>query len=391
MTQEQQGPQGSPEAPKPHKRRVRYSGRNPRRFEDKYKELNPEKYARDMAHIIAKGRTPAGTHIPICVKEILEILDPKPGETGLDATLGFGGHAQEILARLSPGGRPSPFGASPAPIDVKVKSPASVPGPKERGRLFALDVDPIELPRTEVRLCGLGFSEKVFIARRMNFAGIMGLLPEAGGGFDFVLADLGVSSMQLDNPKRGFTYKFDGPLDLRLNPSRGLPASELLKSISFKTLAKLLAENADEPHAEIIARAIKSSLTPLTTTMQLSAVVRAALEKLPSKETDTAIKRSLQRTFMALRIGVNEELSVLDRFLAALPWCLKPGGRAAILSFHSGEDRRVKKAFAAGVNSGIYSSAAPTCLRPSPEEQKKNSRSSSAKLRWAVRSSTPIR
>ena len=362
MTQDRQEPGDSPEAPKPHKRRVRYSGRNPRRFEDKYKELNPEKYARDVEHVIAKGRTPAGMHIPICVKEILEILDPKPGETGLDATLGFGGHAQEILPRLSPG-----------------------------GRLFALDVDTIELPRTEARLRGLGFSKDVFITRRMNFAGIMGLLPEAGGGFDFVLADLGVSSMQLDNPARGFTYKFDGPLDLRLNPSRGVPASELLKSISFKALAKLLAENADEPHAETIARAIKGSLSPLTTTVQLSDTVRAALAKLPSKETDNAIKRALQRTFMALRIGVNEELSVLDRFLEALPWCLKPGARVAILSFHSGEDRRVKKAFAAGADSGIYSSVAPTCLRPSPEEQKKNSRSSCAKLRWAVRSPAPVR
>ncbi|MEI7481240.1 MAG: 16S rRNA (cytosine(1402)-N(4))-methyltransferase RsmH [Elusimicrobiota bacterium] len=362
MTPDQQEPQGSPEAPKPHKRRVRYSGRNPRRFEDKYKELNPEKYSEDVEHVIARGRTPAGMHIPICVKEILEILDPKPGETGLDATLGFGGHALEILPRLAPG-----------------------------GRLFALDVDPIELPRAEARLRGLGFSEEMFIARRMNFAGVMGLTREAGGGFDFILADLGVSSMQLDNPGRGFTYKFDGPLDLRLNPSRGVPASELLKSISVKALTALLADNADEPHAETIARSIKSSLAPITTTTQLSDTVRAALKKLPSKETDNAIKRSLQRAFMALRIGVNEELSVLDRFLEALPWCLKPGGRAAILSFHSGEDRRVKKAFAAGAAAGIYSGVAPTCLRPSPEEQKKNSRSSCAKLRWAVRSSAPAK
>jgi 16S rRNA (cytosine1402-N4)-methyltransferase len=354
MTQE---PQQSPEPPKPHKRRIRYKGRNPRRFEEKYKEHDPAKYAHDVAHVIARGRTPAGMHLPICVKEILSILDPKPGETGLDATLGFGGHAREILPRIQPG-----------------------------GRLFGLDVDPIELPRTEERLRGLGFSEKELVVRKMNFAGILGLLPEAGGGFDFVLADLGVSSMQLDNPQRGFTYKFEGPLDLRLNPSRGAPASELLKSISLKSLTKLLAENADEPCAEAIARAIKGSFTPITTTVQLAGTVRAALEELPSKETENAIKRSLQRTFMALRIGVNEELSVLDRFLDALPWCLKPGGRAAVLSFHSGEDRRVKKAFAAGEKSGIYSGVAPTCLRPSPEEQKKNSRSSCAKLRWAIRS-----
>lgn len=351
-----QDPQQQSEPPKPHKRRVRYKGRNPRRFEEKYKEHDPVKYAGDVAHVIARGRTPAGMHLPICVKEILELLDPKSGETALDATLGFGGHAAEILPRLRPG-----------------------------GRLFGLDVDPLELPRAEARLRGLGFSEKELIVRKMNFAGVLGLLPEAGGGFDLILADLGVSSMQLDDPRRGFTYKFEGPLDLRLNPSRGVPASELLRSISLTALTKLLAENADEPHAEVIARAVKGSLTPFLTTVQLADTVRAALEKLPSKETDNSIKRSLQRVFMALRIGVNEELSVLDRFLAALPWCLKPGGRAAILSFHSGEDRRVKKAFAAGEESGVYSAVAPTCLRPSPEEQKQNSRSSCAKLRWAVR------
>ena len=358
MTQE---PPQSPEPQVPHKRRVRYRGRNPRRFEDKYKEHDPARYARDVAHVIARGRTPAGMHLPICVKEILSILKPKPGETGLDATLGFGGHAQEILPRLQPG-----------------------------GRLFGLDVDPLELPRTEARLRGLGFSEKALIARKMNFAGIIGLLPEAGGGFDLILADLGVSSMQLDDPRRGFTYKFEGPLDLRFNPARGVPASELLKSISFNALTKLLSGNSDEPHAEVIARAIKGSLTPINTTVQLADTVRAALEKLPLKETDNAIKRSLQRVFMALRIGVNEELSVLDRFLDALPWCLKPGGRAAVLSFHSGEDRRVKKAFANGEKSGIYSGIAPTCLRPSPEEQRNNSRSSCANLRWAIRSAIPI-
>jgi 16S rRNA (cytosine1402-N4)-methyltransferase len=356
MTQESQEP---PE-PKPHKRRVRYSGRNPRRFEEKYKEHDPARYAHDVAHIVARGRTPAGMHLPICVKEVLSILDPKPGETGLDATLGFGGHARELIPRLLPG-----------------------------GRLFGLDVDPIELPRTEARLRGLGFTEHSFIAKRMNFAGILGLLPEAGGGFDFVLADLGVSSMQLDDPRRGFTYKFDGPLDLRLNPSRGAPASELLKSLSLKALTALLAGNADEPHAEAIAKAVKGSLSQITTTAQLAGAVRAALERLPSKETDNSIKRSLQRVFMALRIGVNEELSVLDRFLDALPWCLKPGGRVAILSFHSGEDRRVKKAFAKGGQSGVYSGVAPTCVRPSAEEQRKNSRSCCAKLRWAVRSTAP--
>ncbi len=355
MPPEPQDPQ------QPHKRRVRYRGTHPRRFEEKYKELDPDKFAEDVKHIIAKGRTPAGMHLPICVEEILSILDPKPGEVCLDATLGFGGHAQRLLPRLLPG-----------------------------GRLFAVDVDPVELPRAETRLRGLGFPDNALVVRKMNFAGLIGLLPEAGGGFDCVLADLGVSSMQLDDPKRGFTYKADGPLDLRLNPQRGAPASALLKSLGFAALAKVLFDNADEPHAEAIARAVKRSPSLITTTAQLAAVVQAALEGPPVKETEGGIKKSLQRTFMALRIEVNGEFSALDRFLEALPWCLKTGGRAAILSFHSGEDRRVKKAFKQGEEAGIYSSVAPTPVRPSEEEQRDNPRSSCAKLRWAVRSTAPM-
>ncbi len=296
------------ESPKPHKRRVRYSGRNPRRFEEKYKELDPAKYAGDIEHIIAKGQTPAGMHRPICVEEILSILDPKPGEVCLDATLGYGGHSEKILPKLLPG-----------------------------GKLFATDVDPLELPRAEGAQPRLGYGPDVFIARKMNFAGALGLLPEAGGGFDCILADLGVSSMQLDNPARGFTYKADGPLDLRLNPGRGKPASEILNSISAEALEKILFDYADEPQAKEIALAIKATLLPVTTTARLAEAVSEGLKKLDPKITDALVKKALQRTFMALRIAVNEELSVLDRFLDILPWCLKTGGRAAILSFHSGE------------------------------------------------------
>ena len=349
------------ETPPPHKRRVRYSGRNPRRFEDKYKELDPAKYAGDIAHIIAKGQTAAGMHRPICVDEILSILDPKPGEVCLDATLGYGGHAEKLLPRLLPG-----------------------------GKLFAVDVDPVELPRAEARLRGLGFGEDVFIARKLNFAGVLGLLPEAGGGFDCILADLGVSSMQLDNPARGFTYKADGPLDLRLNPGRGKPASDLLESVSAAALEKILFEYADEPNAKDIALAIKASLLPVITTARLASAVTDGLKKLYPKMEDSLIKKALQRTFMALRIAVNEELSVLDRFLEILPWCLKPGGRIAILSFHSGEDRRVKKSFERGEISGIYSKIAPAPLRPTSEERRGNPRSACAKLRWAVRSDKPV-
>ncbi|HAT73182.1 MAG TPA: 16S rRNA (cytosine(1402)-N(4))-methyltransferase [Elusimicrobia bacterium] len=349
------------EAPKPHKRRVRYSGKNPRRFDQKYKELDPEKYAQAAAHIIAKGQTPAGTHRPICVKEILEILAPKPGAICLDATLGYGGHAREIISRILPG-----------------------------GKLFAVDVDPVELPKTEARLRALGYGPDVFIPRKMNFAGIMALASEAGGGFDCVLADLGVSSMQLDNPERGFTYKADGPLDLRLNPERGRPVSDMLKSVTAEALEKILFDYADEPHARTIARAIKESPVPVTTTAALAKTVRERLKAAHAKLDEEIIRKSLQRTFMALRIAVNEELSVLDRFLDILPWCLKPGGRAAILTFHSGEDRRVKKSFARGEEAGIYSSIAPTPIRPSAEERHGNPRSACAKLRWAIRSAKPV-
>ncbi|OGR68438.1 MAG: 16S rRNA (cytosine(1402)-N(4))-methyltransferase [Elusimicrobia bacterium GWC2_61_19] len=349
------------ETPKPHKRRVRYSGKNPRRFEQKYKELDPEKYAEAAAHIIAKGQTPAGTHRPICVKEIMELLRPEPGAICLDATLGYGGHAKEILSRILPG-----------------------------GKLFAVDVDPIELPRTVARLRALGYGEDVFIPRKMNFAGIMALAAEAGGGFDCVLADLGVSSMQLDNPERGFTYKADGPLDLRLNPERGRPVAELLKAVTADALEKILFDYADEPHAKTIARAIKESAVPVKTTAELARIVREGLKEAHTKLDEEVIRKSLQRTFMALRIAVNEELSVLDRLLDILPWCLKPGGRVAILTFHSGEDRRVKKSFARGEEAGVYASVSPTPIRPSVEERHSNPRSACAKLRWALRSAKPV-
>jgi len=331
------------------RRRARYRGTHPRQFQEKYKELDPARHAAELDKVRERGHTPAGTHRPICVAEILEVLDPRPGEVGLDATLGYGGHAQELLSRLVPG-----------------------------GRLFGIDVDPLELPRTEARLRALGFQEDVLVVRRMNFAGLPGLLAEAGGPLDFILADLGVSSMQIDNPARGFTYKADGPLDLRLNPNRGRPASALLRALSREALAELLAELSDEPHAEAIAQALHGQ--PVDTTRQLAALVRQAVAGL---EDDP--RGSLQRTFQALRIAVNDELGVLDQFLAALPAALKPGGRVAILTFHSGEDRRVKKSFQAGLRDGLYQRIAPDPIRPSAEERHANPRSSSAKLRWAVR------
>jgi 16S rRNA (cytosine1402-N4)-methyltransferase len=343
----------------PPKRRVRYAGTHPRRFEQKYKELDPARHADEHHKVMERGQTPAGTHRPICVEEILAVLDPRPGEVALDATLGHGGHAEQLLARLAPD-----------------------------GRLFGIDVDPLELPRTEARLAALGFAAPLLNTRRMNFADFDTLLPEAGGGFHVVLADLGVSSMQIDNPARGFTFKAEGPLDLRLDPSTGTSASELLVAITRPRLRELLIDNADEPHAVALAAALQGQW--LETTTQLARRVRETLlaelpRRMPLDERELEVRKAQQRTFQALRIAVNDEFGALERFLAALPGALRGGGRVAVLSFHSGEDRRVKKAFQAGERGGVYARVAPDPVRPSAAERRANPRSASAKLRWAVR------
>ena len=346
------------DASPPHRRRVRYAGTHPKTFAEKYKELDPATHAEAIEKVVARGQTPAGMHRPICVQEILDILAPQAGEVGLDATLGYGGHSRELLARLSPG-----------------------------GKLFATDVDPVEFARTETRLRALGFDASVLVLHRINFAGIATLLPEAGGGFDFILADLGVSSMQIDNPARGFSFKTDGPLDLRLDPSTGQSASELLLSVTRAALRDLLTDNADEPFAVPLAAALQGQY--LETTTQLADLVRQTLQtalpkRMPEAERLVETTKSLQRTFQALRIAVNDEFGALDRLLDMLPGCLRPGGRVAILSFHSGEDRRVKKAFQSGERSGIYARVAPDAIRASFDERRANPRSTSAKLRWAV-------
>jgi 16S rRNA (cytosine1402-N4)-methyltransferase len=389
--------------PTPHRRRPRYSGRNPRRFEEKYKEHDPQRYAETVAKVLASGKTPAGTHRPIMVAEILEVLAPRPGEVAVDCTLGYGGHAEAMLACLQPG-----------------------------GRLLGLDADPIELPKTEARLRALGFGPEIFSAHRSNFAGlpqmlalffsslaaaggegrgaILGsagvspassgrLLPtgrrdagaprssmekenhsqNAASGADVILADIGVSSMQIDDPARGFSVKLTGPLDMRMNPQRGQPASAFLGKISSDKLATLLVENADEPHATVLAPVLAGKV--FATTTALAAAIRAALPRLNQEDGNLVIRR----VFQALRIAVNDEFSALDTFLRHLPACLNPGGRVAILTFHSGEDRRVKKAFAAGLRDGLYADIAHEVIRPTAEERNANPRSAPAKLRWARR------
>jgi 16S rRNA (cytosine1402-N4)-methyltransferase len=341
-------------------RRPRYRGTHPRQFHEKYKEHQPERYARDVAKICASGRTPAGMHRPVMVREILEVLSPRPGEVAVDCTLGYGGHARALLAAVQPG-----------------------------GQLLGLDVDPLELPRTEARLRALGFGAESLIVRRTNFAGVAQVIAdESPGGVDLLLADLGVSSMQLDDPARGFTFKTDGPLDMRMNPSRGLTASALLSKLDAPRLARILADNADEPHAFELARQILSvhARSPLVTTRSLAEVVSSAYRRLP-RESDDSADAAVRRVFQALRIAVNDEFGALAALLRVLPHCLKPGGRAAIMTFHSGEDRRVKLSFKKGFREGAYSAIASDVIRPGPEEQAANPRSSAAKLRFAVRAS----
>lgn len=330
-----------------HRRRPRYSGKNPRKFHEKYKELRAAQYPETIEKVLASGKTPAGTHRSILLPEILELLAPQPGDFAVDCTLGYGGHAEEILRRVAGSG----------------------------GYLLALDVDPIEGPRTAARLLAAGFGPDVFSWERRNFAGLAALLAtRRPQGADVILADLGVSSMQLDVPERGFSVKNDGPLDMRMNPQRGSPASEWLAKTRPETLAHLLEENADEPRATVLAAALAGRLFPTTST--LAAAVTAVVPPLDREDT-------VRRVFQAIRIAVNEEFSALDTFLRTLPDCLAPGGRVAILSFHSGEDRRVKLAFREGQRAGVYAEIAPDVIRPGPQERRENTRAGSAKLRWA--------
>jgi len=374
-------PDRADDAPDPlpaHKRRARYRGTHPRSFDEKYKEHAAERWPELVEHVRQRGQTPAGQHVPIMVDEVLAALAPRPGGRGVDGTLGFGGHAERLLAAIAPG-----------------------------GQLLALDVDPLELPKTEARLRALGHDERALLVRRGNFAGLGAALAEAGwgDGADFVFVDLGVSSMQLDDPARGFTYRADGPLDMRMNPARGLSAAQWLARASFTEISAALEDGADEPHAVLIARALvaraKSPDGAPQTTQQLAELVRSVLADAPEASNaegpgraprvarghtevrDDAADRSVRRVFQALRIEVNDELGALDALLRQLPGCLRPGGRAAVLSFHSGEDRRVKVAFRRGVREGVFAAAVDDVIRASAAEQRGNPRSSSAKLRWA--------
>ena len=343
---------------KTHKRRVHYSGKYPKKFEEKYKEHNPEKYKDTIEHVIAKGSTPAGMHISIMVKEIIDFLDIKPGEVGLDATLGYGGHTRAMLECL-----------------------------KGEGHIYGLDVDPIESAKTTERLRNQGFGEDILTVKLTNFANIDEVSKEVGK-FDFVLADLGVSSMQIDDPERGFSYKMDGPLDLRMDPTKGVSAAERLKELTQSEFVGMLYENSDEPYANEIADVVFRKMKngeEIKTTTDLKNAIEQALNFMPEKERKEAVKKSCQRTFQAVRIDVNSEFEVLYSFLEKLPDVLNEGGRVAILTFHSGEDRLVKKSFKELKKAGIYKDVSKDVIRPSAEECRNNGRARSTKMRWAIK------
>jgi 16S rRNA (cytosine1402-N4)-methyltransferase len=335
----------------PRRRRPRYAGKNPRRFEHRYKELDPGKYPETVARVIMSGKTPVGMHRPVMVREILEALDPKRRSMVVDCTLGYGGHALEILRKIQPG-----------------------------GRMIGLDVDPIEQPRTVERLSALGFGPDRLLVRRSNFAGLPKVLREEGwAGADCILADLGISSMQIDTPGRGFSIKATGPLDMRMNPNKGQPASVWISRLKADELAAILTEYSDEPHAALLADNLAGKRFALTT--DLTAAVQSVLANLAEEQRDL----STRRVFQAMRIAVNEEFEALETLLRHLPDCLNPGGRVAVLSFHSGEDRRVKTAFKTALRDGRYRNIADEVIRPSHQECRANPRATSAKLRWAIR------
>jgi len=348
--------------PMKRSRRPRYSGTHPKAYAQKYKEHNIEAYPEIEAHLREKGTTPAGTHVPVLVAEVMEWLRPAPGEVVVDCTVGYGGHAMEFMKRIGP-----------------------------TGKLIALDVDAAELERTRQRLS----KENVPVSfHHSNFAGIAKVLNKEGlDGFDIIFADLGVSSMQIDDPERGMSYKHEGPLDLRMDDRIRQTGADLLHSLSEEDLSNALWELADEPDHRKIARMIvtRRASEPITRTSQLIQTIFDAKDldaKTWRKQQQAAGLGALHpaaRTFQALRILVNDELGSLSELLRIAPYCLRPGGRIGVISFHSGEDRLVKQSFREGIRTGTYESTSRDVIVPQPEEIRANPRSASAKFRWAVR------
>ena len=357
---------GQPPLKRP--RRRRYSGTHPKSFLQKYKEHNISAYPEIKAHLLAKGKTPAGSHIPVLTEEVIACLRPRSGETIVDCTVGYGGHASEFIKHIGPS-----------------------------GKLIALDVDSAELERTRGRIgkwrqpsCGENVPVSFY---RSNFAGIGKVLKKENlDGCDVIFADLGVSSMQIDNPERGMSYKNEGPLDMRMDDRLKQTGADLLNSLCEEELSEAFWELADEPDHQKIAHRIvtQRGVQAITQTSQLVDVIfdaKGIIKRIWRQERRTSKSGSLHpaaRIFQALRILVNDELGCLRELLRAGPYCLRPGGRIGIISFHSGEDRLVKHSFRDGVRNGIYQSAAEDAIVPQFKEINSNPRSASAKFRWAV-------
>ncbi len=352
---------GNDAQPPKHKRRPRYSGTHPKSYHQKYKEHNIEAYPDLQAHLYAKGKTPASTHIPVLMQEVLACLKPAAGEIVVDCTVGYGGHALEFIKRIGP-----------------------------TGKLIAMDVDGAELERTRQRLANVNTPVSFY---RSNFAGIGNILnKEKLDGYDIIFADLGVSSMQIDNPDRGLSYKHNGPLDMRMDDRLKQTAADLLNTLSEEKLAKAFSELADEPDYQEIARriVIQRDTEPIKQTSQFVEIIFSAKginQKIWRQQRRSEKAGSLHPAalaFQALRILVNDELGCLRELLRLAPYCLRPGGRIGVISFHSGEDRIVKKSFREGVRNGIYQSAAEDVIVPQTSEINANPRSASAKFRWAA-------
>ena len=355
---EQQG--NSEQQPAKHQRRRRYSGTHPKHFEEKYKEHNLSAYPQMKEHLRAKGKTPAGSHIPVLLEEVIGCLRPRAGEIVVDCTVGYGGHASEFLKHIGP-----------------------------TGKLIAMDVDNAELERTRNRLSK---DDAPISFYHSNFAGIANVLKKENvAGCDIIFADLGVSSMQIDNPDRGMSYKHQGQIDMRMDGRIKQTGADLLNTLSEEELSKAFLELADEPDHKTIAEFIvnQRAVQPITQTEQLIRIifsVKGLTEKLWKKQNRAGFGKlhPAARVFQALRILVNDELGSLKELLRIAHYCLRPGGRIGIISFHSGEDRIVKRWFRDNVRSGIYQSASKNPIVPRIKEIMSNPRSASAKFRYAV-------
>ncbi|MFH1726699.1 MAG: 16S rRNA (cytosine(1402)-N(4))-methyltransferase RsmH [Elusimicrobiota bacterium] len=338
-----------------YRRRKRYRGTHPRTFGEKYKELAGDPLA--VAKAKERGSTPAGTHLPVMLGEVLEALAPLAGATVLDCTLGAGGHAEELARRAGPA-----------------------------GRVIGIDLDGEELARAEKRLREAGAA---IVARQSNYAGAARVLRALGlGGVDALLADLGVSSTQLDRPERGMSFKADGPLDMRMDRSRGRTAADWLAGASEAELARTLARFGGEPDARKVAAALAGlsarGRSPKTT-RELAAAVALAKDLGAGRavKKDAFSPHPAARAFQALRIVVNSEHEALERLLRDLPGLVRSGGRAVFLTFHSGEEALVQGALAAQAAKGLWRSPPGAPLKPSPEEVRGNPRARSAGL-WRV-------